>query len=83
MSTRQTRRKSAKLREAAAAAASSDDDQQVITMNGNGSAHHTPEVADNEDIENIFLFWPNIIGAQLHITLAVDDLGALANLLLF
>lgn len=73
MSTRQTRRKSAKLREAAAAAASSDDDQKPIIMNGNGSAHQTPEATDIEEDENIFLFWPNIIGAQLHDALSLHS----------
>ncbi|KID75831.1 CDP-alcohol phosphatidyltransferase, partial [Metarhizium brunneum ARSEF 3297] len=78
MSTRQTRRKSAKLREAAAAAASSDDDQKPIIMNGNGSAHHTPEATDIEEDENIFLFWPNIIGSQLHDALCLHS-WAIAN----
>lgn len=34
-------------------------------MNGNGSAHHAPEVSGSKSTENIFLFWPNIIGMQL------------------
>ena len=33
--------------------------QKVTKMNGNGSAHAENEVYPKE---NIFLFWPNIIG---------------------
>lgn len=60
---RQTRR-SAKAREAAT---SSDDETSQVAMNGNGSAHHEPEVSDDAPTtgENIFMFWPNIIGASL------------------
>lgn len=58
---RQTRRQSAKARDARS---SSPEDSQVV-MNGhsNGSAgRYAPEVSDDETTENIFLFWPNIIG---------------------
>jgi CDP-diacylglycerol--inositol 3-phosphatidyltransferase len=36
---------------------------QEVVMNGNGSAHH-PEREDHPK-ENIFLFWPNLIGQLL------------------
>ncbi|CAI6096928.1 unnamed protein product [Clonostachys chloroleuca] len=62
MSTRQTRQSAAK----AAAAQSSPDDidvQASLKMNSNGSAHPVaPETSESADDENIFLFWPNIIG---------------------
>lgn len=61
---RQTRR-SAKAREAATS--SSDEDNSQLAMNGNGSAHHDkPEASDDAPHENIFIFWPNIIGAFSH-----------------
>ncbi|KAG5951776.1 hypothetical protein E4U53_002274 [Claviceps sorghi] len=72
MSARQTRRKSSKPRGAAAAAAPSDhDEQQTVVMNGNGSA--TPVEQVSEEAENIFLFWPNIIG-YIRIVLAIASL---------
>lgn len=66
MSTRQTRQSAAK----AAAAQSSPDDidvQASLKMNGNGSAHPVaPETSESTEDENIFLFWPNIIGTTNH-----------------
>ena len=62
MSTRQTRRQAAKASNSPPA---SDEDRQQVAMNGNGSAHHTPEDSDSGPEENIFLFWPNIIGMCL------------------
>lgn len=69
MSTRQTRRKSAKLREEAAAAVDDEhhhqQQQEAIVVNGNGLTRHGGAVAsDPVASENIFLFWPNIIGAR-------------------
>lgn len=63
---RQTRR-SAKAREAQST--SSEEDNSQILTNGNGSAHHdAPEAPDSTPKENIFLFWPNIIGmATIHV----------------
>lgn len=55
---RQTRR-SAKAREAQS---SSEEDNSQVLMNGNGSAYGAPEASDEAPRENIFLFWPNIIG---------------------
>ncbi|KAI9903232.1 hypothetical protein N3K66_002584 [Trichothecium roseum] len=56
MSMRQTR---------SSAAATSDaptpSPNQVRPINGNGTAH-APEVPDSAAKENIFMFWPNIIG---------------------
>lgn len=71
MSTRSTRRRSARNRDAQSP--SSDEEQShvangAVTMNGNGSAHAAAPVAsaasasDDEERENIFIFWPNIIG---------------------
>jgi hypothetical protein len=44
----------------------SDDEQKVVAMNGNGNgAAHEPKAAElpvEPAQENIFLFWPNIIG---------------------
>lgn len=42
-------------------------------MNGNGSAHHQPEASDDAPRENIFMFWPNIIGYS-RIVLAIASL---------
>lgn len=64
---RQTRR-SVKAREAAA---SSDEDTSQVAMNGNGSAHHQPEASDDAPRENIFMFWPNIIGMNWHAFIVV------------
>jgi hypothetical protein len=61
MSTRQTRRQAA-----AAAAAPADEDEQKTLLNGNGAAHAATEDSSvKTPQENIFLFWPNIIGALL------------------
>lgn len=69
MSTRQTRRQAA-----AAAAASSDQDEQKTLLNGNGTAHATSEEPSvNTPQENIFLFWPNIIG-YVRVVLAIASL---------
>ena len=47
---------------ASAADVSSGDDRDAKLVNGNGAAHSSPEASDAEPRENIFLFWPNIIG---------------------
>lgn len=55
---RQTRR-SAKAREPQS---SSEEDNSQVVMNGNG-IHHASEHSDAaKSEENIFVFWPNIIG---------------------
>ncbi|KAG6046745.1 hypothetical protein E4U17_007786 [Claviceps sp. LM77 group G4] len=74
MSARGSRRKSSKLREAAAAASSDHDQQQTTLMTDNGSASPVGKgsVAEEEE-ENIFLFWPNIIG-YIRIVLAIASL---------
>lgn len=42
-------------------------DRSTVPMNGNGSAHHAPaQETDDQPHENIFLFWPNIIGKPRH-----------------
>ena len=60
MTSRQTRSKAAQAREVQTP--SNDDAPRDVVMNGNGSAHHVPEASDSTIDENIFLFWPNIIG---------------------
>ncbi|EJP65532.1 CDP-alcohol phosphatidyltransferase [Beauveria bassiana ARSEF 2860] len=78
MSSRSTRRRSARNRDAQSL---SDDEQLktngVVAMNGNGSAHAdlVASSADdkNEERENIFLFWPNLIGYS-RIVLAIASL---------
>ncbi|KAG5940062.1 hypothetical protein E4U59_002718 [Claviceps monticola] len=74
MSARQSRRKSSKLREAVAAASSEHDQQQTTLMTNNGSVSPVEKgsVAEEEE-ENIFLFWPNIIG-YIRIVLAIASL---------
>ncbi|KAG6087577.1 hypothetical protein E4U15_007642 [Claviceps sp. LM218 group G6] len=74
MSARQSRRKSSKLREAVAAASSDHDQQQatLIANNGSVSPAEKGSVAEEEE-ENIFLFWPNIIG-YIRIVLAIASL---------
>lgn len=60
MPPRQTRRSAAKAREAQT---SSEDETTQVSLNGNGNAHHKhPEDSDSDSTENIFLFWPNVIG---------------------
>lgn len=63
MPARQTRRSAAKAREAQA---SSDEESSQVILNGNGSAHKTSEPSDSAPDENIFLFWPNVIGMDHH-----------------
>lgn len=59
MSSRKTRSQAAQARDAEP---SSGDAPRDVVMNGNGSAHHGSEASDSALDENIFLFWPNIIG---------------------
>ncbi|KAK3191356.1 phosphatidylinositol synthase 1 (CDP-alcohol phosphatidyltransferase1) [Lecanicillium sp. MT-2017a] len=72
---RSTRRRSARV--ADAQSPSGDEGANgSANMNGNGSAHHAAaagKAADDEERENIFLFWPNIIG-YLRIILAFASL---------
>lgn len=67
MSVRQTRRQ-------AAAAAASSNPPAAAAMNGNGapvSSAEVPDAAEAADSqENIFLFWPNLIGALSHVMVA-------------
>ncbi|KOS20571.1 CDP-diacylglycerol--inositol 3-phosphatidyltransferase [Escovopsis weberi] len=73
MPARQTRKKSAEARDSLA---SSDDEKpQVAKMNGNGTAHNVSAAPDSDpdSDENIFLFWPNIIG-YARIVLAIASL---------
>jgi CDP-diacylglycerol--inositol 3-phosphatidyltransferase len=37
-------------------------EELAVKGNGNGSAHKTPKTVADPPKENIFLFWPNIIG---------------------
>ncbi|KAM0463647.1 hypothetical protein ACHAO4_000365 [Trichoderma viride] len=53
----------------------SDDERSPAVVDGNGSAHDAPEASDSDSDgdENIFLFWPNIIG-YCRIVLAIASL---------
>ncbi|KAJ0342425.1 hypothetical protein COL922a_001116 [Colletotrichum nupharicola] len=74
MSIRQTRRQAA---QAAAAAAESPkvavEETEQVTMNGNGNGATRTEPSESGPKENIFLFWPNIIGYS-RIVLAIASL---------
>lgn len=64
MSSRQTRSQAAQARDTQAV--NEDSPIEVVVMNGNGTAHRAPEASDKAPTENIFLFWPNIIGMHSH-----------------
>ncbi|EHK24518.1 uncharacterized protein TRIVIDRAFT_71870 [Trichoderma virens Gv29-8] len=51
----------------------SDDDRTAAVVDGNGSTRDAPEASDSDGDENIFLFWPNIIG-YCRIVLAIASL---------
>ncbi|KAL6698881.1 CDP-alcohol phosphatidyltransferase domain-containing protein [Trichoderma pleuroticola] len=51
----------------------SDDDRSTAAVDGNGSTRDAPEASDSDGDENIFLFWPNIIG-YFRIVLAIASL---------
>lgn len=61
MSSRQSRKRTPKSRDTPSP---SDEDRRPLAMNGNGngSARHAPDASESAQEENIFLFWPNIIG---------------------
>lgn len=61
MSSVRTRRQVAAGEETPSKIRPASSEPQQIVMNGNGSAHHSDAAAGDER-ENIFLFWPNIIG---------------------
>jgi CDP-diacylglycerol--inositol 3-phosphatidyltransferase len=63
-----TRRQAAK-----ASNASSSDSEPEVRSNGNGIAHRAADVSDDAPRENIFLFYPNIIG-YARIVLAIASL---------
>ena len=66
MSTRQTRRQAAQAaRESPVVKSESEEDESAAVMNGNGKAR-APSFPDAAEHENIFLFWPNIIGNAPH-----------------
>ncbi|KAF6843968.1 cdp-diacylglycerol-inositol 3-phosphatidyltransferase pis [Colletotrichum musicola] len=77
MSVRQTRRQAAAAAAAAATAESpkiaSEEPTEQVAMNGNGSGATPTEASENVPKENIFLFWPNIIGYS-RIVLAIASL---------
>lgn len=54
-----TRRQAAKAQNASS---SSSDSEPEVKSNGNGAAHGAADASDNAPRENIFLFYPNIIG---------------------
>lgn len=70
MPARQTRSQAAKARNTPT---SSDEEREVQQQNGNGSVHKAPDASGDFPEENIFLFWPNIIG-YARIVLAIASL---------
>lgn len=58
MPQRQTRRQASKARDTPV----SSDEEHDMKLNGNGTAHHASDASGDDERENIFLFWPNIIG---------------------
>ncbi|EFQ33391.1 CDP-alcohol phosphatidyltransferase [Colletotrichum graminicola] len=78
MSVRQTRRQAAQAAQAAAGelpdrAAAGDEPVRQVAMNGNGNEATVAEASEHGPKENIFLFWPNIIG-YFRIVLAIASL---------
>ncbi|CAI4211561.1 unnamed protein product [Parascedosporium putredinis] len=79
MSTRQTRRQAAQAAQSGSPAPAVEIQDPIAikangaAMNGNGSAHAGPALSEHAEKENIFLFWPNIIG-YFRIVLAVASL---------
>ncbi|KAM5351927.1 hypothetical protein ACJ41O_004650 [Fusarium nematophilum] len=65
-----TRRQAAKARDSQS---SSSDEERDVKVNGNGAAHQPPDASEEPPRENIFLFWPNIIG-YVRIVLAIASL---------
>ena len=61
MSSVRTRRQVAAGEETPSKVRPAASEPQQVVMNGNGSAHLADAAAGYER-ENIFLFWPNIIG---------------------
>lgn len=53
-----------------AAAAKQEIMKPVMNGHANGSAHSRSSESESETHENIFLFWPNIIGATYDPVLA-------------
>lgn len=77
MSVRQTRRQAAAAAAAAAATAespkiASEEPIEQVAMNGNGNGNTLTESSENVPKENIFLFWPNIIGMVISRSSNVD-----------
>ncbi|KAH6983006.1 CDP-alcohol phosphatidyltransferase-domain-containing protein [Ilyonectria robusta] len=69
MPQRQTRRQASKARDTPV----SSDEEHDMKLNGNGTAHHASDASGDDERENIFLFWPNIIG-YFRIVLAIASL---------
>lgn len=69
MPQRQTRRQASKARDTPV----SSDEEHDMKLNGNGTAHHSSDASGDDERENIFLFWPNIIG-YFRIVLAIASL---------
>lgn len=61
---RKTRGQAAKAR-GASSSDSSRSASPAMNGNGNGSVHKASALPDWADSENIFLFWPNIIGMDV------------------
>ncbi|KAF4459126.1 CDP-diacylglycerol-inositol 3-phosphatidyltransferase [Fusarium albosuccineum] len=69
-----TRRQAAKAQQESHSSSDSERDVKLNgNTNGNGVAHHAPVASDDAPRENIFLFYPNIIG-YARIVLAIASL---------
>ncbi|KAF5008423.1 hypothetical protein FDECE_5293 [Fusarium decemcellulare] len=69
-----TRRQAAKAQQESHSSSDSERDVKLNgNTNGNGVAHHAPDASDDAPRENIFLFYPNIIG-YARIVLAIASL---------
>ncbi|KAK1674323.1 CDP-alcohol phosphatidyltransferase [Colletotrichum godetiae] len=73
MSVRQTRRQAAQAAAAESSKVTSDGPADQVAMNGNGNGAPVTEASEDGPKENIFLFWPNIIGYS-RIVLAIASL---------
>ncbi|KAF4975062.1 hypothetical protein FZEAL_8108 [Fusarium zealandicum] len=65
-----TRRQAAKANNGSQ---SSSDSDREVKVNSNGAAHQTPDASEEGPRENIFLFYPNLIG-YARIVLAIASL---------
>lgn len=74
MSVRQTRRQAAQAAAAESSKVTTTGPADQVAMNGNGNGTSVTEASEDGPKENIFLFWPNIIGSSIW-----QAVGMLAN----